>query len=65
MPNVSCPVLIIHGKQDEVIPFAQGLKLAGLAKLKSFVAIHGGHHNDLSEFPEYWSSLKRFLTDLK
>jgi uncharacterized protein len=64
MPNVSCPVLIIHGEQDEVIPFSQGKRLAELNKQKTFVSIRGGHHNDLAQFYEYWSSIKKFISVL-
>lgn len=65
MPRLKCPVLILHGDQDEIIPMSQAQKLAGLAKNKSFMAIHSGHHNDLSSFPEFWESLKLFLKELK
>lgn len=62
LPRITCPVLVVHGEQDEVIPFLQGKKLAELATDKTFTAIPQGHHNDLSSFPEYWDSLKAFLS---
>lgn len=62
IPKVFAPVLILHGDQDEIIPFAQGLELAkrvhGGAK---FVEVKGGHHNDLSDFPAYWNALLDFF----
>jgi fermentation-respiration switch protein FrsA (DUF1100 family) len=65
MPKVNCPVLIVQGEQDEVIPFSQGKKLAGITKFVTFVGIRDGHHNDLSDFDEYWVALKRFLSRLE
>jgi fermentation-respiration switch protein FrsA (DUF1100 family) len=44
--NVHCPVLIIHGRQDEVIPFWHGERLFALAnepKMKLWV--DSGHNN--------------------
>jgi pimeloyl-ACP methyl ester carboxylesterase len=63
-PDITCPVLIFHGIDDEIIPFEQGKRLAGIIKSSSLVPIHLGHHNDLGEFPEYWLALKQFLSQL-
>lgn len=42
-----CPLLVIHGTHDEVIPFRMGQKLYQLAEApKSFYAVDGGGHND-------------------
>lgn len=54
--------LIIHGTDDEVIPFQFGQNLANkLGPRCLFVAVHGGHHNDLTQSPEYWHQLVQFL----
>jgi len=46
--NVRCPVLIIHGTQDLVIPFAHGQKLyAAAGEPKRFLQVNGAGHNDL------------------
>jgi len=46
--KVRCPVLIIHGTNDEVVGFWHGQKLFQLANQpKHFVAVEGAHHNDL------------------
>ena len=41
------PVLIIHGTEDEVVPFAMGERLAGVFPQAQFVPVPGGQHNDL------------------
>jgi uncharacterized protein len=46
-PTISVPVLIIHGTEDEVVPFAMGERLAGAFPQARFVPIWGGMHNDL------------------
>lgn len=46
-PTVRVPTLVVHGTDDEVIPFALGKRLAeGLADAR-LVAIEGAGHNDL------------------
>lgn len=46
--NVHCPVLIIHGDSDTVIPSWHGKKLFDLANPpKKYAAIPGADHNDL------------------
>ena len=46
--KVKCPLTVIHGTDDSVIPFAQGKELFGLApEPKRFVAVEGADHNDL------------------
>jgi uncharacterized protein len=46
-PAISMPVLIIHGTQDEVVPFAMGERLASVFPDVRFVPLSGGQHNDL------------------
>ena len=44
---LSIPALVIHGTNDEVVPFAMGQRIAALLPSREFVPIEGGHHNDL------------------
>ncbi len=61
-PKVTAPVLLIHGTEDEVIPYSSGEALTHrFTKPPTFVTLEGGHHNDLSEFPEYRAALERAL----
>ena len=46
--DISCQLAVIHGTNDQVIPFSHGRKLYGLApEPKRFVAVDGAGHNDL------------------
>lgn len=59
------PVTIIHGTEDEIVPFHQGKQLfktgveSGL-KIQ-FLEIEGGNHNNLSFYPEYQKGLSEIL----
>jgi fermentation-respiration switch protein FrsA (DUF1100 family) len=62
--HVKCPVLIVHGDKDEVIPQKLGMDLYNkYTGVKKFVSIPGGRHNDLeSVYPDfYWRSIREFL----
>ncbi|MBR4653715.1 MAG: alpha/beta hydrolase [Kiritimatiellae bacterium] len=48
--NVKCPVLIIHGTEDQIIPYAHGQALFKLAnEPKRFVSVEEGEHNSLPD----------------
>jgi fermentation-respiration switch protein FrsA (DUF1100 family) len=47
IPEVRVPLLVLHGDQDDVVPFAQGRRLFDAAREpKIFHTIRGAHHND-------------------
>lgn len=63
----SCPVLVIHGTVDRIVPFEVGRRLFdGLSNPKRFYAIEGAGHNDLASVGgnEYWRQLELFLTEM-
>ena len=61
---VKCPVYIIHGTKDFLIPFRSSVKLAGLAPQNTrLVPIYGGGHNNLPSFREYHRHLEDILLD--
>jgi fermentation-respiration switch protein FrsA (DUF1100 family) len=65
--RVRVPLLIIHGDDDEIVPYAQGRALLGLAnEPKSFWTVRGAHHNDLLEVggDEYPKRLREFYQQL-
>ncbi|HBY92913.1 MAG TPA: hypothetical protein DEP84_02950 [Chloroflexi bacterium] len=47
--HLRAPLLVIHGTEDEVVPFADGERLfAAAPQPKTFLRIPGGHHNDIA-----------------
>lgn len=61
-PSVRVPVVLFHGDQDEVIPveFAESL-IADFEVPVAYHRVSGGHHNDLTTFPQYRSALEKTL----
>ena len=46
-PGIRIPVLIIHGTDDELVPFAMGEELARSFPAARLMRVQGGGHNDL------------------
>ena len=63
--EVDLPVLVVHGREDEIIPVSQGARLAQtFAGPHRWVEIPGAGHNDLLGFPRVWTELAGFLDGL-
>ena len=66
--QVKCPVLVIHGKADEVIPLFHGQQLfAAAPNPKLFFWVEGASHNDLMWVAgaPYAATLRNFAQLLK
>lgn len=61
LKKVSCPINIVHGDEDGVVPIKSGRKLSKSAKNGQFHEIPSGGHNDLAEFKMYWEVVKKAL----
>ncbi len=67
LPSIDCidlidsRITIIHGTNDELIDHKHALKLKAKNPRVNLVSISNGHHNDLSDFEEYHSAIKRIL----
>ncbi len=65
--KISCPLLILHGNEDETVPISLGKKLYMAAgEPKSFYAIAGASHNDtyiVGKEP-YYRALGDFMESL-
>ncbi|MCU0293451.1 MAG: alpha/beta hydrolase [Thermoanaerobaculaceae bacterium] len=47
LPGVRCPVLIVHSRDDEIVPFAHAERLLAAApEPRQLLAIEGAGHND-------------------
>jgi fermentation-respiration switch protein FrsA (DUF1100 family) len=58
------PVLVIHGTEDEVVPFPMGKKLFEAAPHpKRFFSVPGAHHNDVFDIAgkDYLGEIETFL----
>lgn len=61
----TAPVLIVHARDDEIIPFAMGQKLFdAAAEPKAFLAIEGDHNTAFFyDRNRYVAGLRQFFTD--
>ncbi len=64
--NIHCPILVVHSRDDEVIPFHHGLQLYEAAnEPKHFLEISGEHAQGcFTSGPVYIDGLKRFLNSV-
>lgn len=51
-PRVRCPVLVLHGDADDVVPQRYGRELAAAMPHAEFVAVPGRGHNDIELSPD-------------
>ncbi len=57
------PVLILHGRFDDIIPFAQGEELARAARNARFVELPCAHNDCPPDWQEFWRIVARFLRE--
>ena len=66
--KVNCPVLVMHGKADEVVPFSHGQKLfAAAGEPKRYLWVDEAGHNDFIWVAgdRYSSTLREFAGLIK
>lgn len=62
--NVKCPIYIIHGTKDRLIPYRHALLLRKRnIKNTVIVPIKNGRHNNLPKFPKYHHVIYEILHD--
>ncbi len=60
---VNCPIHIIHGTDDKLIPYRTSVRLSKIKpKLTKLYTVIGGGHKDLHTFESYHSMLKDIIT---
>lgn len=66
MPSVRCPVLVIHSRDDELVPFAHGRAVfAAAPEPKEFLELRGDHNSGfIVSAQAYLGGLARFLDGL-
>ena len=66
--RAQCPLLVLHGDDDHVIPFALGRALyEELPEPRTFIRIRGGDHNDVvpADADTYWTAVQTFIDRLR
>ena len=62
--NYSGPVLILHGRNDEVIPFSHGRKLYQAAQNGKMIGYEAGHNDCPPDWKIFWHDVESFLHDI-
>lgn len=62
VPKITCPVLVIHGTEDEVIDFSHGLAIhEKCTRAVDPLWVEGAGHNDVELYGQYLDRLKLFI----
>ena len=60
--SIGCPLLILHGGDDDIVPAAQARKLYSAAEEpKEYAEIAGVGHLDIGDAPEFWEALREWV----
>ena len=62
--KIKAPLLVVHGENDDIVPFEQGRQVfAAAAGPKQFHALGGAHHNDTFDVggDAYFAVLRQFI----
>lgn len=61
--NISCPVMVAHSKEDEIIPYVEGREIFDAApEPKQFLEMHGGHNDGfITSGTAYLDGLRSFI----
>lgn len=64
--KLDCPLLVLHGSEDELCPIDSARRIADAAPQGRFIEIPGGRHNDLpfEHEPPYRAAIDDFLKSL-
>lgn len=59
---VSCPVFVLHGMEDRIVPYRHGVEIGGLApNAVRHWWVEGCGHNDLHHHEDYHKKLREFI----
>ena len=64
--QITCPVLMIHGELDDLIPASQGKQVAATMKTRPrLILLPSVGHNDLLSQPQVWKEIAQFLQQIR
>lgn len=63
LPALGRPVLILHSRDDEIVPYAHGKRLHAMTPGSRLVDLSGSHNGALIAQPRYWSSVESLLRE--
>jgi pimeloyl-ACP methyl ester carboxylesterase len=64
-PAIRAPLLVVAAERDSIIPPEHARRLHDAwAGSRQWVLLKGSGHNDIDDYPEYWNSVAKFLSNL-
>jgi class 3 adenylate cyclase/pimeloyl-ACP methyl ester carboxylesterase len=66
-PGVEAPALVLHCREDGVVPFEEGRRIAAMLPNARFVALEGRNHPLMEQgpaFPRFLAETRAFLAEL-
>ncbi|MBW2154273.1 MAG: alpha/beta hydrolase [Deltaproteobacteria bacterium] len=62
--NYPGPILVLHGKRDEIIPYTHGVKLFRAARNARMITYNSGHNDCPSDWEKFWKDMEGFLREI-
>lgn len=59
--NLDVPVLLLHGRHDQIIPVTHAHRLHDAARQSQLILFDVGHNDRLFQFRAYWQHIEDFL----
>lgn len=59
----ACPILIMHGRRDNIVPYRQGLALHAAARHSQLITYDCGHNDFPPDWGVFWGDVISFLRD--
>jgi pimeloyl-ACP methyl ester carboxylesterase len=63
LPSIKIPIYLVHGTEDETVPYNSSERLLKLSKNIQLLTIKDGSHNNLNSYSEYQKWLAQVLQD--
>ena len=63
LPGLACPILLLHGASDDIIPSSHSRTLAPLNPRARLVVLPGGHNDFPGDEGAYWREIDRTLDE--
>jgi len=61
LKSLTCPIYLLHGTEDELVPYASSVKLNELSDNIELTTIKGATHSDLINYPEFREKIEEIL----
>ncbi len=61
LKQINCPIYLLHGTEDELVPYESSVKLKDIGNNIELTTIKGAMHSDLVDYPEFRDKIAQIL----